>query len=106
MSDDDSDIVTWSEHQAGLLRRIAAGEKGQRPDQLSERYGRGGDSGPIETLCLAQSYWHGAGAPDEAAGLADTRSAQWLEGLDQSDEARCGPYPQAPACLPYGTSGR
>ena len=26
MSDYDSDIVEWSEHQAGLLRRRAAGE--------------------------------------------------------------------------------
>ena len=27
MSDYDSDIVTWSEHQADVLRRLAAGER-------------------------------------------------------------------------------
>ena len=31
MSDYDSDVLTWSEHQAALLRRVAAGE------QLNER---------------------------------------------------------------------
>ena len=35
MSDYDSDILTWSEHQAELLRRIAAGEPVNEPPDWS-----------------------------------------------------------------------
>lgn len=77
MSDYDTDVLTWSERQAALLRRIAAGERVNDRDLDCPNIAE-------EIACVGRSDLHAVESWLTRAFLHDLKAAAWPQARDEA----------------------